>query len=289
MNLSNENYSVKQKLFSLSSFFGMDFYVSYRFPNLSWVKWKKLSEWNFSIEPNYRQVLPSELVLETDFSREENEAIAKEIISILKKKGISFFCAFSGNKSYHFHIFWSNLAELGDFQRTKAKHLLIDWLLGPELAPKIDKSNLGKKHLILINGARHPKTGMAKTIYALNETCELNVLPLEILAEAERSKELEFEQTIRCAPLSCPFIEYACYNSLPISNRNSNLVPNLVAVTPQIAVWQRCADIQGKRLIEFENWAKRKPNFNCKQLQNYAGTIGKRSICDLCLLNRGGN
>jgi len=79
------------------------------------------------------------------------------------------------------------------------------------------------------------------------------------------------------------FLEWACENKLPVSCRNQNLLPNLIAYTSDKEVWQKCADIQEKELKEFEEWAKRKTTFNCEQLRHYAEKLGLGKYCEICL------
>jgi hypothetical protein len=116
-------------LVKLSQRWNEDFFVAYKKKNGTWTKWHKLSEWPFEFAPNYRQVLPCELVLESDLSREENRAIAEAINAGMRKKGIGFYCSFTGNKSYHNHSFWAELEDLTPEQRTKAKTELARWIL----------------------------------------------------------------------------------------------------------------------------------------------------------------
>ena len=174
---------------------------------------------------------------------------------------------------------------LTDAQRTKAKNLWVDAVLPEAIARDIDRSNLNKKHPILIENCLHPKVDKIKTLVCEHGNWENNVMPESVLKEAQTIKEF-VKKYDTAAPKQCLLLEWACQNALPVSNRNANLVPNIVAWTQDKNTWQACADIQGKELLEFENWAARDPptTFNCKQLQAYAGTVGKRSICDLCLI-----
>ena len=260
-----------------------DFFISYKKKNGSWTKWYLLSEWPFDFAPNYRQVLASELVLESDFSKEENKGIMNNVIDSMKEKEIGFYCSYTGNKSYHNHSFWNGLEDLEDKQRTKAKELLSEWICG-EQYESIDPANFKPKRLILIHGAKHPKTSKKKTLYAAKRPEKINKVPEWIVEEAKKIEEKKyFDNGISFKPSSCPFIDYSLKNELPISDRNSNLVPNVVALLDETG-WEQCAMTQGKTFTEFENWAKRKPKFNCEQLRRYAKSIGKENICIKCLM-----
>jgi hypothetical protein len=155
-----------------------------------------------------------------------------------------------------------------------------------DIFSKIDQANFKPKCLILIHGAKHPTTGREKVLFDSFEPEKINSVPQDILEKAKQVNSVQQFHEINSSfrPTECPFIDYACTNELPISNRNANLIPNVVAVTQDISIWQRCADAQGKKLSKFEGWAKRNPNFNCKQLREYAASVGKGNICTAHLL-----
>ena len=74
-----------------------------------WLTWKEWKTTRVRL-PNYRRVLPNEIVLETDFpKRETNKLVADKLMQILREKGYGYRCYFSGNKSYHIHLFFTNI------------------------------------------------------------------------------------------------------------------------------------------------------------------------------------
>jgi len=168
-------------------------------------------------------------------------------------------------------------------QLVNCKKLWIEKTLGEVLAKDIDESNCGKKHLIGIENTPHPKTDVKKTLVEEWSDWQNNILPKEIIERACKEPKVSFVNRIhKTAPKRCAFLEWTCLNSLPVSCRNQNLVPNIVAYTQDRGVWQQCADTQGKQLSEFENWAARNPEFNCRQLQTYALKLGINHLCELC-------
>ena len=274
----------KEILKSFADYWGEDMWVAYRKTNLEWNKWHRISQWTYDYLPNYRQILAPEMVWECDKTVLENEILAIDMCHLLMKKQVYFYMAFSGSKSYHIHTMFPELKAVPEEQRPKAKKLLTENIFGEELANEIDSSNFGNKHLILIEGASHPKTGNNKTIVIEYYPENNNALPLEIKEQIKRVCPNKAPMKDSFAPTKCPFVEYTCSNRLPISARNTNLVPNVVALPSDETVWQKCADAQGKNVSEFKNWSMRKPNFNCLQLQSYAKTVGLQKICQLCLL-----
>ena len=271
----------------LSLRWNTDFFIAYKNQKGNWSKWILLSEWNRDYSPNYRQILKEELVIESDLTQKENKIIANQIIASMKEKGVGFFCSFTGNKSYHNHSFWEGLNELRDKQRTKAKELLAEWICGKQYK-QVDAANFKPKRLILIHGEKHPKTGKKKVLFDSFQPEKVNIVPEEILEKAKEVQDKVFESNVCFKPSSCSFIDYALKNKLPISDRNSNLVPNVVALLDEKG-WEQCATTQDKTFNEFENWAKRKPSFNCEQLRRYAKSVGKGNLCNKCLMEVGIN
>ena len=70
-------------------------------------KWKTQEEWDLKVPPNYRQRLPNEIVLETDYEKPRiNKEVIEKASSVLKHNKISHQIWFSGNKSYHLNIYF---------------------------------------------------------------------------------------------------------------------------------------------------------------------------------------
>ena len=73
--------------------------------------WKELKDWADTEAPNYRQILQTELLWETDYPAPETnkEVFNKAIIPRLKENGIGYQAWFTGSKSVHVHAFFPEL------------------------------------------------------------------------------------------------------------------------------------------------------------------------------------
>lgn len=256
-------------------------------------KWLSPSDWakQHKTKPNYRSVLPNEIVLETDFpAKEINWLVAQKIMGLLRQQGYGYKCLFSGNKSFHVHLFFN--AELSP----KCKKLWIGATLGEVLAADIDESNCGKKHLIGIENTPHPKTGACKTLVCEHGNWQANTMPKKIIEAACKEPEKTFSKNHTVsATKNCPFLNYCLENKIDLQNRqqNSNFSPNVFAyfkgnekLLQQLVETQQQENITLARL---NCWKQYRPEFNCKQVQKFAGSINKRAICDLCLLEASNN
>lgn len=150
------------------------------------VNWKRMSLNEVGNRPiNHRVILPNEVVIETDRSSyEENRQFARIIATALCDLNIPFTMAFSGNKSFHFHVFtiWDvlisekrsqTLKEKGfTFNDAKEKVIirLFDFLTKLEKITfgnsYLDYRNLYKNKLIREFGGQHEKTSYYKTYLA---------------------------------------------------------------------------------------------------------------------------
>lgn len=96
--------------------FSENIWVAKRFKTkdgtIACTKWLHPNEWakQHKSQPNYRSVFPNEIVLETDFPlKETNWLVAQTIMQKLREQGYGYRCYFSGNKSFHIHLFFKNL------------------------------------------------------------------------------------------------------------------------------------------------------------------------------------
>lgn len=288
-----------------------NFWVGERFKfqngEFGWYEWQQVKDYlekkpiitssgkEKILNPNYRTTLKNEIVLETDLTKEENAKIAERIIRGLREKDYSFSCYFTGNKSYHIHLFFkSELSELNDFQRTKAKNIFVEQF-PKDISDLIDRSNLTKKHMILIPGALHLKTNNSKTLIASNIPEILNNFPEMLLEEAKKTPEPKQDLSgLSYAPGKCLACEYSLNNyisQLKGLTRYENISPNLSAYIrgkkDRDELAQKYYSIQQKETSELECWDKKPSEFSCKQLSFYMNSIGLGKICDLCLINGG--
>ena len=257
-----------------------------------WSKWVKFSEWDKKnkLAANYRQVFPNEIVLETDLSKEENAKITQEVTMILRKNNYSFSVYFTGNKSYHVHIWFNNLAGFNDIQRTKIKNLFCD-NFPAHIKDKIDRSNLTKKNLILIEGAEHIKTGRKKVKMFSFKEDKVNTMPEFMLEKVKQIEEKpiivpEYIEKIE----TCAALDYSLNNKLPTGKKTRYewVSPNLSAYIrnrpDRDELAARYYSVQDKDTKDLDCWDKKPSEFCCSQLREYMNFIGKSSICDSCLL-----
>ena len=246
-----------------------------------WTKWLPLKEFNKvypTLTANYRNRYLNEAILETDFpEKETNFRTISHACKILADKGIFYSLWFSGNKSFHIHVL---------FDHDLTKPMIRAWvysIFAKSLADSFDDVNWSEKRLIGIENETHRKTGVKKTLVESFESERVNVFPQKIIQDAlaEEEKRKQFENLPKkkfsgtCA-VSDTALEFKFDEG---QNRHQHLVPNLVAYHPK-ELWQQLADVQGKKLSEFEGWGK--TDFNCVQLQKFAKRNGVEGMCAVC-------
>ena len=254
-----------------------------------WSKWIPWVQWKMPYLPNYRQILPNELVFESDFpTRQENETFAQLIIKKLKDSGYSYNAVFTGNKSIHIHVFFkANKPE--EIDKTKIALRII----GPELfnEPKLDKSNFLKTRMIQIENAQNPKTGNMPEKIDSNIGPDIPVIDSDYITTLEQKKKKSTIVTTKQkriidngAPHRCGFLEYAARNPLPEGSRHLTVEPNLAAYinfNPE----KEALSVEYYNTQQNPNtnsWRDADAQFNCSQLKKYAKSIGITNPCELC-------
>ncbi len=87
------------------------------------------------------------------------------------------------------------------------------------------------------------------------------------------SKMCQLKQTIASILQGVQYISFALQN---IRDRTPDPTTKAALRGPVRGIchveekWEKAAHTQGKSIAEFENWATRKPEFNCIQLQRFA-------------------
>lgn len=258
-----------------------------------WSKWRTPEQWvrEMKAEPNYEFVVPKKLCIETDYEDPKtNKQVILHVKKLFDKKGVAYKIYFTGNKSYHCESIWEGLEKIVYEKRPKAKAMLAEWLTNKELSKDFDTHNYGNKAMFQIPGKPHRKTRKLKTI--VWERPGTNKLPQEIIEAVNKEPEATQKIYDTPAPTQCHFLEYCLDNRIDLENKqqNKNLSPNAWAYFKgNQGLLQKLVDTQQQPGIHFalariNCWAQYKPEFNCKQVQVFAGSVGKRSICDLCLL-----
>lgn len=255
-----------------------------------WSKWRTPEEHekNIKAKPNYELIRPNKLCLETDYPQPEtNKEIILHVKKLLDEKHIAYKIYFTGSKSYHCESEWQGLEKVDASIRPKTKKALAEHITNKALASDFDEANFGNKRMFHIPYRPHRKTGTEKIL--LWETKGANTFPEEILKEIKTPVQTSktYDTT---APTQCNFLEYCLENKICLDNKqqNSRFSPNAFGYFKgKQEALKRLVAIQDQpnlSLVRLNCWKQYNPEFNCKQVQAFAGTVGKRSICDLCLL-----
>ncbi|MCX6803806.1 MAG: hypothetical protein NTY48_04530 [Candidatus Diapherotrites archaeon] len=279
---------------ALSKEWTNDFWVAHKDPNGIWSKWLPLSQWSKFTPVNYRQVLPNEVVMESDFDDKTNKLIAEEICKKLRDNNIAYERYFSGNKSHHIHCFFVGLDTAPIQVSAKTKELLVDSLIGSELSSKLDKSLFGPKHLVLIPNENHPKTDVRKMLVDSYHQGSVNPLP-EIVKDFISLHKQMVPQVIITPQekIKCSAMELSIKKRFPDgSGRQNRLAPNFSAFSRTRSDRQQLRNAFYATQVDTKPnclscWDSKKSTFSCKQLRNYMYSIGEGSTCDLCMLNKG--
>ncbi|HLC79290.1 MAG TPA: hypothetical protein VJG83_02560 [archaeon] len=242
-------------------------------------KWRTQNEMDVSLA-NYRQRLPNEAILETDFPQKRTNYEAMSYATkILYAKGYSYQLWDTGGKGYHLHVMFNDWL---------TKPMIRAWVYSTfprPLANSFDDSNWSQKRLIGIENTPHRKTGKPKTIVTENKPFDYNDYPTRLMERVKAREALKQKAIPEAKEFcgKCAVCEYATEHAFPSgTGRNIHLIPNMVAALPR-EKWERAAQAQGKSISEFEGWANRKPKFNCVQLQRFTQKQGLReTLCMPC-------
>jgi hypothetical protein len=285
--------NLKETLHNIKSNLGKSFVVAYKNKQGNWSRWLELDDWysKFDYDPNYRQILPNEIVVETDLSREENEVIANKIIKILNKNNFSYLNYFTGNKSYHIHLFFDDLNNFEDRKRTFLKKEWLKYYFDKEdYFVLIDSTNFGARSLIQIPGSVNQKTGKTKSLIESSSKSSLNLMPADIIRKSMKIGGFKFKNKHSNAPDFCGACELALREKFPAGNRHHAVSANIVPYLKQFKNYDDLkkkylqTQFDGKRERDLKGWEDKDSSFNCPQLQTYMREHKKGKICDLCLL-----
>jgi hypothetical protein len=216
--------------------------------------WIKISEANTE-KIQHRQQLDCELILELDMpTRNENEMLAESIKLCLQHNSFGYSLFMGGTKSVHCHIF---------FNRTitnQERESFIDCFF-PIVKKHLDKVFwTQERHLIALEYAPHYKTGKEKELIEKTEPT-INEFPI-------------LQKTV------CKIINYALYHKLPEGNRNKDLMPNFMGLSPSKETINKMAETQKMPIANISGWEK--TNFNCIHLKQYAKENNLPDLCENC-------
>jgi len=258
-----------------------------------WAKWRTPAVWEKEMiaQPNYRFILPNELLMETDFDEcRTNKEMMDCIQKLLDEKGICYEVWFSGNKSYHCHVLFDDLEKVSLLIRPKVKKALAERLTNEEIAKSLDFSNFGNERMIQIKGMPHRKNRQLKTCVAVVEGT--NKLPEGLIEQVEKKgheKSLPKNYNIP-TPNKCAFAEYILTHKIDAENKYIQLCPNVSAYTRNLAnkedIRKQYNDLQNPEddIDRLGRWDNRPSKFNCFQMRLFAKKIGKNNLCEKCLV-----
>ena len=260
-------------------------------------KWIPYQDWKYATLPNYRTLLPNEMLLETDYKKKEaNDAIAKEMMNKMAARGIPFYAFYTGNKSTHIHFFVQHPKYQKDII-ARNKKLIIKHIFGENIFDIIDTANLGERRMIQIEYSINPKTGQPSQLVR-NEEGNPYKLPKDLMLYhvgelKDKATKLfinKKEILNNKAPRYCPFIEFCCTNELPTMDethpysRNQYIAPNVAAYVlankEKSYLFERYYESQKSQVRK--EWLGCNPEFNCKMLQDYAEKNNITKFCDIC-------
>ena len=272
-------------------------------------KWIKLRLWDFKIrgDPTDREVLPNELIFETDLPNpEENKAIAQILMNRLKAEGFSFECWYSGNKSYPIYTYWKDL-DLFDKDIISIIREVIARHIAGDLYDILDDNFIKKSsQMILIKGAKHPKSNKYKILYRSYHRYKLNKIPIQILENIKYYKDmirlskddlsryihiinkLNSRREIKSVS-DCGILRLAMERKFPEGQRNRVLAPNFMALDPEEWQIRKLAQVQEMSLTDIVGWRRAgcfRKYFSCGQVRKYAESLGLGEICKKCFNSR---
>jgi hypothetical protein len=278
---------------------GKDILISARFKindELKTTKWVQSEQWKqqYKIQPNYRQILKHEIVLEKDYpTQEQNKTEADKIIQKLEEQNINYWSIYTGSKSYHIHLFVPDLKKLDETIIPTAKKTIAKELAG-EYYEGIDEANFYNKRLIQIEISTNPKTGKNAQPYKEKRNGNYPTVTkiekqLKELTIKKHNTTFKNWQRDLC-PKKCEALEYAINNNIQGKNktRHHYIAPSLACYIrykknrDELAI--KYYKSQNKPAGELESWDKLQTYFTCNRIREYFKDINKENICLNCLL-----
>ena len=281
---------------------GKDILLSSRFKSnekIITTKWTLSEQWknNYKVEPNYRQVLSFEIVLEKDYPKpEDNRIDADKIIKKLETNNINYWCDFTGSKSYHIHLLCPDLKKLEEHITPDAKKSIVKKFLGEELYQGIDEANFYNKRLIQIEFSTNPKTGKQSEPYKDKNNgnyIELTNIEKELKSIKIKKQNVNYPEWKKdLCPKNCAALEY-CFNNNVFKEQSNKTRHHYIA--PSMACYIRHKPnrnelatkyyvAQQKNSGELESWDSLQTYFSCNRIRQYFKDIGLEDMCIKCLL-----
>jgi len=151
---------------------------------------------NLNKEPNHREIMPDEVVLDIDADKSKGLNTRKkeveDLVIILKDKlkslTISFSLWRSGGDGFHFHLFFPQLMNYPKYEREDVKKMIIRHIGYGHLSGGKAHICSGGGTLIQIEGRYSRKGGRKIHIDTVGDY-ENNELPLQVLKKYEDEKE----------------------------------------------------------------------------------------------------
>lgn len=148
-------------------------------------------------QPNHREVLPTEIVLDVDYhskdaTKEKHKEImtrtVEEIASNLDNLKLSYSLWQSGGSGYHFHLFFEELTNYPKYERDELKRLLLRKLGYGFLTEKEDKAHVHLPIMIQIEEEYSRKGGKKKVIKSVDSG--ENKIPKDIFIKFDIDKAM---------------------------------------------------------------------------------------------------
>lgn len=159
-------------------------------------------------EPNHREILPTEIVLDTDYhskdaTKEQEKKALKTTIDELKKrleeKNLTYSLWKSGGSGYHFHLFFEDLSPFGRYERDELKRLIIRHICYGFLTHHEDRAHVHLPTMIQIEKRKSRKGGIKELVEF--KDFGSNTIPADVMVNYDVDKALE-KYIIKSTPLT---------------------------------------------------------------------------------------
>lgn len=181
-----------------------------------WINYKGIDnedeDWMYYInanqEPNHREVLPAEIVLDIDYhSKDDDKTKEKKALKItrdaiqkkLQELEYTYSLWHSGGSGFHFHLFFDELLKYNSFDRREMKHLITKSIGYGFLTTHPDRAKVDSPHMIQVE-CRMSRKNKKKILIEEVEKGE-NKIPKELMIKYEVSKSLESKVPVISIPL----------------------------------------------------------------------------------------